>query len=206
MPGESASSQVSAFRKGEPKTIRYPPLVGMVLVTTTLNPGAACHFRSRLTSALMFGRDLERSMKHFKKAIWISFAIALVAIVGRPVLSMLSWREDYGEAEPLVQTILPLAQSMKAYDVKFGRGPASLEDLLSFAPELDVSALKPYDVTLSPDGRQRLFVQVNRRFAFEIDDRYQPSWAEDTGQLQPPKADGAHEVDGKPPQATPPPR
>jgi hypothetical protein len=126
-------------------------------------------------------------MKHLKTAIWVVLAIALVIALARPVWRMLSWREDYGEAEPLVQTIWPMAQSMKAYEEKFGRGPASLEDLASFAPELSVSALTPYDVTLSPEGRQRLFVRVNRKFAFEIDDRFQPSWAEFTGVLQPPK-------------------
>ncbi|MBX7206792.1 MAG: hypothetical protein K1X78_00655 [Verrucomicrobiaceae bacterium] len=126
-------------------------------------------------------------MKHLKKTIWVVLAIALVIVLGRPVWTMLSWREDYGEAEPLVQTIWPMAQSMKAYEEKFGRGPASLEDLASFDPELRVSALTPYDVTLSPEGRQRLFVRVNRRFAFEIDDRFQPSWAEYTGVVQSPK-------------------
>ena len=126
-------------------------------------------------------------MKHLKKAVWVVLAIALVIILGRPVWRMLSWREDYGEAETLVQTIWPMAQSMKAYEEKFGRGPASLEDLASFDPGLSVSDLTPYEVTVNPEGRQRLFIRVNRRFAFEIDDRFQPSWAEFAEVLQPPK-------------------
>lgn len=131
---------------------------------------------------------MERTMKNQTKAIWIVLAIAFIVLVGRPVWRMLSWREDYGEAEPLVQTIWPMAQSMKAYEEKFGRGPVSLDDLVAFDPELSVSDLTPYDVTLNPEGRQRFFVRVNRRFAFEIDDRFQPSWAEFTGVLQPPKS------------------
>lgn len=126
-------------------------------------------------------------MKHLKTAVWVVLALTLVVIVGRPVVRMLSWQEDYGEAESLVETIWPMSQSMKAYEEKFGRGPATLEDLASFDPDLNLSALAPYGVTLSPEGRQRLVVRVNRRFAFEIDDRFQPSWAEFTTVLEPPK-------------------
>ncbi len=126
-------------------------------------------------------------MKHLKTAIWVVLALSLVLIVGRPVARMLSWQEEYGEAESLVQTIWPMSQSMNAYEERFGRSPETLEDLASFDPDLNLSALAPYDVRLSPEGRQRLFVRVNRRFAFEIDDRFQPSWAEFTAVLEPPK-------------------
>lgn len=126
-------------------------------------------------------------MKQLKNAIWITLAVALTVVVGRYVWKTLSWQEDYGEAEPLVQTIWPMAQSMSAYEEKWGPGPASLEDLESFDPELNVSALKPYDVTMNPEGRPRLFVRVNQRFAFEINNRFQPSWAEFTPLSHPPK-------------------
>jgi hypothetical protein len=130
---------------------------------------------------------MKRAMSQLKNAVWCVVPMVLIMIVGLRVLRILSWQEDYGEAEPLVQTIWPMAQSLKAYEEKFGCGPASLGDLVSFDPELNVSALAAYEVTLSPHGKQRLYVRVNRRFAFEIDDRFEPSWAEPTGVLQPPR-------------------
>ena len=99
-------------------------------------------------------RETERTMKHLKTAIWVVLALSLVLIVGRPVARMLSWQEEYGEAESLVQTIWPMSQSMNAYEERFGRSPETLEDLASFDPDLNLSALAPYDVRLSPEGRQ----------------------------------------------------
>jgi hypothetical protein len=109
----------------------------------------------------------------------------LLGIAGLVILAGIAveggWRalsrtKDYSEAEPLIQTIWPMRAVLHDFGKQYGRGPASLGEFRSFAPDFDASPLAPYELTFAPLGKQRFFVQVNRRFAFQIDDQNIPSW------------------------------
>ena len=115
-------------------------------------------------------------MPHLKKAGCLVLVLAVVVLVGRPVWKYYSWRADYNEAEPLVQTVWPMAYAMQEFEKKNGHGPATLAELAAFDDTVNLIALTAYDVTLNPTGNPRLFVRVNRHYHFRVDDQYHPSF------------------------------
>lgn len=105
----------------------------------------------------------------------ILLAILLVPIFGAGV-KMLEFRKYYGEAEPLVQIIWPLANEMESYFSERGTFPESLDDIASFSPDLDLSPLDDYDPVLNTGEDPLFLLRVNDRYSFAISRDFVPSW------------------------------
>jgi hypothetical protein len=110
----------------------------------------------------------------------------VVVLVARPVSRMFTWQRDYGQAEPLVQTIWPMAAEMQRFSGEHGRSPASLDELAAFSPSFDFAAVRRFPHEFHSTGDRRFFLRVNSRFAFVIDERFNPSWWQPTNVLSPP--------------------
>lgn len=89
---------------------------------------------------------------------------------------MLEFRKYYGEAEPLVQIIWPLANEMESYFSERGTFPESLDDIASFSPDLDLSPLDDYDPVLNTGEDPLFLLRVNDRYSFAISRDFVPSW------------------------------
>jgi hypothetical protein len=93
------------------------------------------------------------------------------------VLSFLSWSRDYQQAEPLFEMVIwPLAEEMKRFAKEHGRSPASLEEMIRYAPGEKFSELSAYRHEFTPTGPQRFYLHVNSRFQFVIHDHFTPTW------------------------------
>lgn len=112
-----------------------------------------------------------------KPAVIIVVVAVLTAAVWMPVTQFIAWRQDYTEAEPLVQLVWPMADEMKRFSTESGRSPASLEELDHFSKDFDFSPLGVYRPKFTPDGESLFHLDVNSRFSFEIDKSFTPKWA-----------------------------
>ncbi|MES2568904.1 MAG: hypothetical protein V4710_02485 [Verrucomicrobiota bacterium] len=106
-----------------------------------------------------------------------------MSVVWVPVTRWFAWRHAYGQAEPLVQTVWPMAHEMKRFLDERGRPPNSLDELARFSPDLDFSSLHAYPHEFSSSGAKRFFLRVNNRFAFAIDEQFTPAWSQPTNVL-----------------------
>lgn len=104
--------------------------------------------------------------------------VAALVVIGAwvPVSRLEGWRRDYGQAEPLVEIVWPLAYEMKRFSEQRDRAPNSLDEISGFSPEYDFSMLRSYPHEFSATGPRRFFLRVNSRFAFVIDEHYSPHW------------------------------
>ena len=125
-------------------------------------------------------------MKTPGKVTLLLLGSLLTAAVGVPGSRALGGRRDYGQAEPLVQSIWPMAEEMQRFSQQHGRPPASLDEIARFSPDHDVSALRAFPHEFSSTGPRRFFLRVNRRFAFTIDEGFKPSWSQPAAVLAAP--------------------
>lgn len=114
-----------------------------------------------------------------KKTIVVTILLTILCILFfREGATLLRFREYYREAEPLVQTVWPLAHEMERYVSVSGVYPEDLDDLASFSNELDLSALEPYDAAFYTADGLAFFLEVNDRYAFAISRDFVPSWVD----------------------------
>lgn len=107
----------------------------------------------------------------------------LAAASWEPVTQWFAWRHDYGEAEPLVQSVWPMAQEIRRFVDEYGRPPTSFDELARFSPDHDFSPLRTYPHEFSSSGPRWFFLRVNSRFSFVIDEGFSPHWSPPTGPL-----------------------
>lgn len=112
--------------------------------------------------------------------------VLFASVAWVPVTRWFAWRRDYGQAEPLVQTVWPMAQQMKRFLDERGRPPKSLDELARFSPDHSFSSLRAYPHEFSSSGPRRFFLRVNNRFAFAIDEQFTPTWSQPTNVLETP--------------------
>ena len=124
-------------------------------------------------------------MKKRTSAILL-LVVVVVIVTWVPVTRSLAWRRDYGQAEPLVQTVWPMADEMKRFSEERGRLPNSLDELAAFSPDHDFTSLHSYPHEYRTTGPRRFFLRVNSRFAFVIDEHFTPTWWQPTNVLSPP--------------------
>jgi hypothetical protein len=115
-------------------------------------------------------------MKTGIKGILVLVTVVFVLLLWLPVSRFIASRRDYGEAEPLVQVIWPMALEMKRFSEERGHSPNSLDEIARFSPDLDFSPLRRYAHEFSSGGPHRFFLRVNSRFAFTIGEDYTPQW------------------------------
>jgi len=110
------------------------------------------------------------------------FIWTLSLIVLLPILIMgfrfYMWRRDYGQAEPLVQTVWPLARAMESFARERGRSPENLDEVVRYTPSQDFSRVRVFPHYFCTNGPRRFVLRVNARFAFVIDDHFTPAWRE----------------------------
>jgi hypothetical protein len=112
-----------------------------------------------------------------KIAIFFAFSVASVALTWIPLSRSIAWRQAYTEAEPLVHLVWPMASEMKRFSVEKGRLPASLEEMVYFSNAYDFSRLRVYHPKFSQNSDRPFYLEVNSRFAFEIDKTFTPKWS-----------------------------
>lgn len=120
------------------------------------------------------------TMKNRTKVALLLVALVFGVVVWLVVWPYWAWRRDYGEAEPLVQVIWPMAGEMRRFSDERGEPPNNLEEIARFASYLDLSALRYYPHEFSTTGSRRFFLRVNSRFAFVIDEQFKPDWFQPT--------------------------
>lgn len=125
-----------------------------------------------------------------KKTVFVILLVSLVAIffigIGSLLLSKLvTSSHEYGEAEPLVQVIWPMADEMKRFAEVRGHPPKSLDEIAGFSRDHDFSALRGYPHEFSTSGPRRFFLRVNKRCAFIVDENYNPAWYQDASAKKP---------------------
>jgi hypothetical protein len=124
-------------------------------------------------------------MKRRTSAVLL-LVVVIVIVAWVPVTRSLAWRRDYGQAEPLVQTVWPMAYEMKRFSEERGRPPNSLDELAAFSPDRDFTSFRSYPHEYHTMGPRRFFLRVNSRFAFVIDEHFTPTWWQPTNVLSPP--------------------
>jgi hypothetical protein len=127
----------------------------------------------------MRSKRLDDASPRKKRLLTASLLVALALVFASALMSFIDWTRrirDYSQAEPLVQTIWPMANEMKRFHDDHGRSPNSLDEIDSYSSAYDFSALRVYSHEFAPTSSRRFFLRVNRRFAFAIDDRFIPSW------------------------------
>jgi len=118
--------------------------------------------------------DLDVQKLRMKKWMIISIIGALAIILAVPLAYQKhEWSKKYGEAEPLVQIVWPLSQTMKEYYETNGQNATSLEQLSSDPDVLNLSRFKP---EFTPTESQIFKVMINDKFGFYISDEYTPKW------------------------------
>ena len=122
-------------------------------------------------------------MKSRSKCVLLLVAVFLGIVAWLALSPSLAWRRDYGEAEPLVEVIWPMASEMKRFSDERGQPPNSLDEIARFAPDHDFSALRRYPHEFNTTGPRRFFLRVNSRFAFVIDEQFTPGWFQPTNVL-----------------------
>ncbi len=122
-------------------------------------------------------------MKNRTKGVLLLVDVFFGLVAWLAVSPWLAWRHDYGEAEPLVEVIWPMASEMKRFSDERGQPPNSLDEIARFAPDHDFSALHRYRHEFSTTGPRRFFLRVNSRFAFVIDEQFTPAWSQPTNVL-----------------------
>ena len=115
-------------------------------------------------------------MKTALKGASLLIAVVFVLAASVPVSRFFASSHDYGEAEPLVEVIWPMAYEMARFSEEHGRPPTSLDEIARFSSNHDFSALRRYSHEFSPNGPHRFSLRVNRRFGFIIDEHYTPQW------------------------------
>ena len=113
----------------------------------------------------------------------VSIFGGLAILIGPPAYRQVAWIHAYGEAEPLVEVIWPMAYEMKRFSEEHGRPPGGLEEITRYAPGGNFSRLNAYPHEFTPNGPRRFFLRVNSRFAFVIDDQFTPAWSQPTNVL-----------------------
>ena len=119
-------------------------------------------------------------MKNRTKGVLLLVAVVFGIVAWLVVSPFWAWRRDYGEAEPLVEVIWPMAGEMKRFSEERGQPPNSLDEIARFSPDHDFSALRRYPHEFSTTGSRRFFLRVNSRFAFIIDEQFMPGWFQPT--------------------------
>ena len=119
-------------------------------------------------------------MKNRTKGALLLIAVVFGVVAWLVVWPYWAWRRDYGEAEPLVEVIWPMAREMQRFSDERGEPPSSLDDMARFSPDRDLSALRHYPHEFSTIGSRRFFLRVNSRFAFVIDEQFTPGWFQPT--------------------------
>ncbi len=103
-------------------------------------------------------------------------AVVFILVASLPFSRFLAQSRDYGEAEPLVNVIWPMAYEMKRFSEEHGRPPNSLDEIARFSAGHDFSALRRYPHEFSISGPLRFSLRVNRRYGFAIDEHYTAAW------------------------------
>ena len=128
-------------------------------------------------------------MKKPTKSVFLIVAgvyfIGAIIVVSLVAPRFFSESREYGEAEPLVQVIWPMADEMKRFAEERGHPPKSLDEIAGFSPDHDFSALRGYPHEFSTSGPRRFFLRVNKRIAFIVDENYNPAWYQDASAKKP---------------------
>ena len=114
-------------------------------------------------------------MKTAIKVLCICLGIAAL-ILAYPAYRLYDFRKYYGEAEPLVQLVWPLAVESSDFASLHGRRPYDLKEIDLFSKSHDFSELEKYHPEFYKDGEVFFLMRVNKRFSFIIDQEYKPRW------------------------------
>ena len=120
-------------------------------------------------------------MKKAARVIGVCLAI-LFCLAAYPAYRIFEFQHYYGEAEPLVETVWPLAHSFKEFEEIKGRRPISLKELVVFSGDR-VNEIEHLKHNIYESGPIIFKIQVNKKYGFQIDEDYRPTWTtEDTEQ------------------------
>lgn len=113
-----------------------------------------------------------------KTAIKIScIFLGIVALIASyPAYRIYDFQKYYKEAEPLVESVWPLANESSAFASIHGRRPHDLNEIDSFSKSHHFSKLEKYGPEFHRDGEIYFRMHVNKRYAFVIDQKYTPRW------------------------------
>jgi hypothetical protein len=114
-------------------------------------------------------------MKKALKILCICLGI-MALIISYPAYRVYDFQKYYGEAEPLVELVWPLAIESSEFASIHGRRPYDLKEIDLFSTAHDFSALGKYRPELHKDGEVYFRMRVNKRYSFIIDQNYTPQW------------------------------
>ena len=114
-------------------------------------------------------------MKKAFKILCVCLGIASLIII-YPVYRVCDFQKYYGEAEPLVGLVWPLAIESSEFASIHGRRPYHLKEIDLFSNSHDFSALEKYRPEFHKDGEVYFRMRVNKRYSFVIDQKYTPRW------------------------------
>jgi len=98
------------------------------------------------------------------------------AIAAYPLYRIHEFQKYYGEAEPLVELVWPLAHESSEFSRAKGRRPFDLTEIDTFSKSHDFTALKRYNPEFINDGPIYFRMRVNKEYSFIIDDAFNPKW------------------------------
>lgn len=100
----------------------------------------------------------------------------MALIIAYPVYRVYDFQKYYGEAEPLVELVWPLAIESSEFSGAHGRRPYDLSEIDLFSKSYDFSGLEKYQPEFYKDGEVYFRIRVNKRYSFVIDQSYIPQW------------------------------
>ena len=114
-------------------------------------------------------------MKKAIRILYICLGI-VAAILSYPAYRLYDFRKYYGEAEPLVELVWPLAIESSEFASIHGRRPNDLKEINLFSKSHDFSGLDKYHPEFYKDGEVYFRLRVNKRYSFVINQKYTPRW------------------------------
>ena len=114
-------------------------------------------------------------MKTAIKILCICIGVMAI-LLSYPAYRLYDFRKYYGEAEPLVELVWPLAIESSEFSNIHARRPHDLKEIDLFATSHDFSALEKYHPEFNKDGEVYFRMRVNERYSFVIDQNYTPKW------------------------------
>lgn len=102
----------------------------------------------------------------------LTYVIVIAALVfgaaGWGIYEFLYFRDQYAEAESLVEPTRGVAEAYQRYLMTHGHRPADYSDLTEFDSALDIAPLEGYEYEFYPDGLIAYRLVVNESYAFAV--------------------------------------
>jgi hypothetical protein len=116
-----------------------------------------------------------------KRKIIVIIAAAVVFIIAADVGVTFLWNfinmaRKYGQAEPLVVIVWPMASDIQGFQRAKGAFPTSLQELAAFSGTTQCLALAAYPHEFTRGTNIVFRMMVNDMFGFKVDTNCAPNW------------------------------